>query len=147
MKTDLADDLLVAVLDVLLPGDADFPAASAVALASRLLDHPAFAEAARAGVARLSPDFLGWNADRRTAAVAEWEGREPALFARLVTAAYSSYYSCPAVLKAVEEVCGYAARPPQPEGYRLPPFDAALLRVPSSRPAHYRRVPETPPQQ
>ena len=147
MKTAMPDDLLAAVLDILLPGDTDFPAASAVALASRLLDHPAFAETAVAAIACLSPNFLGSDAARRIAAVAEWERKEPAVFARFITAAYSSYYLAPAVLKAVEQVSGYAARPPQPEGYRLPPFDPALLAVPSSRPEQYRRVPETPPRE
>jgi hypothetical protein len=77
-------DLLEAVLDILLPGDGTFPAASAVDLASRLLDRPAFADAARLAAPALVRNFLDLEPGGRIAAVAEWERAEPAIFARFI---------------------------------------------------------------
>ncbi len=133
--------ILSAALDVLLPGDARFPAASAVALATRLLDHPALAGPTIAAAERLDDDFADRDPAARIEAVAQLEEDAPALFGRFVIAAYSGYYSTPAVLEAVQLATGYAARPPQPEGYALPPFDARTLAVPASRPPSYRPTP------
>ena len=133
---------LSAALDVLLPGDMTFPAASAVGLATRLLEHPGLAEPALAAAARLDDGFADLDAAARIEAVAALERAEPTLFGRFVVAAYSGYYSTPAVLEVVERTSGYAARPPQPEGYVLPPFDPATLAVPASRPPSYRPTPD-----
>jgi hypothetical protein len=136
--------ILSAALDVLLPGDASFPAASAVALATRLLGHPALAGPATAAVERLDEGFADWAPAARIDAIARLETDAPALFGRFLVAAYSGYYSTPAVLEAVQRATGYAARPPQPEGYALPPFDARTLAVPASRPPSYRPTPNRP---
>jgi hypothetical protein len=133
--------ILSAALDVLLPGDATFPAASAVALAERLLDQPFLAEASLPAADRLGLAFVEQDPAARIEAVAALERAEPALFGRFLTAAYSGYYTTPAVLEVVEKVSGYAAHPPQPEGYALPPFDPALLAVPAARAPNYRIVP------
>jgi hypothetical protein len=136
------DAVLVAALDVLLPGDADFPAASAVDLAGRLLGLSSLAPAAKAGADELGTTFLTLGSADRVIAMAALERDAPAVFSRFITSAYSGYYSTPAVLEAVERTSGYAARPPQPEGHALPPFDPAMLAVPAARKPSYRHVPE-----
>jgi hypothetical protein len=136
------DRILSAALDVLLPGDGLFPAASAVALATRLLSYPALAEPTIAAAARLGDTFVDAEPAVRLATIVRLEETEPALFGRFVVAAYSGYYSTLAVLEAVESATGYAARPPQPEGYALPPFDARMLAIPASRPPSYRPTPD-----
>ena len=102
-----------------------------------LLAAPAIAAAAR-----LDDTFADAEPAVRLATIVRLEGTEPALFGRFVVAAYSGYYSTPAVLEAVESATGYAARPPQPEGYALPPFDARMLAIPASRPPSYRPTPD-----
>ena len=84
-KDDLADTLLDAVLDTLLPGDADWPSAGTLALASTVesdLDPAAL----NAVLDRLPPDFAAGDADRREAILRAIETAEPGAFARLVDA-------------------------------------------------------------
>jgi hypothetical protein len=64
------------------------------------------------------------------------ERRSPRFFAALVEHTYRGYYVLPVVQRAV----GYEARPPQPLGHALPPFDSALLAQQRSRPPFWRRV-------
>jgi hypothetical protein len=127
------------VLDTLLPGDADWPAGGALDLAASVAGDVG-AETLRALLDRLPPDFAAGNVDRREAALRAIEADLPDAFASLVDAAYLAYYTAPPVRAAIERVTGYAARPPQPLGYELEPFDERLvekqrLRVPFWRKA------------
>lgn len=139
--TDTLDDL-AAVLDTMLPGDDTFPPASAVGLPALLMAHPHFATPTRAALALLPEGLQAADEAGRTAAVAALEADHPTAFAPFITAVYSGYYATARVLEAVQAATGYAARPPQPEGYALAPFDTALLAVPAARAPHYRTVPE-----
>lgn len=83
---------------------------------------------------------IGAGAADRMAALQHLEAAEPMAFGRLVAAACTAYYVDPRVRAVVEVRTGYPARPPQPDGYDLPPFDDALLetqrrRAPFWRPA------------
>jgi hypothetical protein len=122
---------LAALLDTLLPGDADWPAAG------RLdgIEDEVAAEAAPV-LAALPAGFAAGD----EAALRAIEAAQPAAFERLVAAVYLAYYTHPAVRAVLERVTGYEARPPQPLGYELPPFDERLLdtqrkRAPFWRPA------------
>ncbi len=136
---------LQSLLDILIPGDADFPAPGTIDLATAMLGHERFAAFAEAALGRLPPDFGSLaNADA-VAAVAALEAADPEGFGALLIGLYSLYYVHPAVLAAVERVSGYAARPPQPEGYRLAPFDPAVVAIPASRGRLYRETEEQRP--
>lgn len=126
---------LTALLDVLLPGDGDFPAASATTLPSRLSAHPRFANTVPPVLAALS-DGITPDTVRRV------ERDHPAAFAALLTGVYSLYYTDPGVAAALARLTGYQTRPPQPEGYDLPAFDPALLAIPAARAPLYRPTPE-----
>ena len=63
------------------------------------------------------------------------EGEHRAFFEGLVSHVYQGYYSHPTVI----QLLGLEARPPQPLGYTLPPFDAAITRPMSKRGALYQR--------
>jgi hypothetical protein len=117
----MSDDPLIAVLDILLPGGEGFPAASAIDLASWLRARGDFAPVVPEVLAALPGNFAA-------APVAALRAIEalPA-FDRLVVGAYSGYYVHPAVLEVIAQHTGYPARPPQPEGYDLTPFDPSLL--------------------
>jgi hypothetical protein len=57
----------------------------------------------------------------------------PAFFTMLLGLTYHGYYSRGAVARAIRDVLGYAYNDhPQPDGYRLPPFDP---RNPMHKPA------------
>lgn len=126
---------LTALLDVLLPGDGDFPPASATTLPERLLAHPRFA-ATVAPVLEALTDGISPDTMRRV------EAEHPAAFAALLTGVYSLYYTDPGVAAALARLTGYQTRPPQPEGYHLPAFDPGLLAIPAARAALYRPTPE-----
>jgi hypothetical protein len=64
------------------------------------------------------------------------EQEHPAFFVALVEHTYRGYYTMPAVHAAI----GYESRPPQPLGYRLPPFDPALLDQQRARQPFWRRT-------
>ena len=85
----------------------------------------------------LPPDFAPGD----EAALHQVEVAHPLVFERLVAAAYLAYYTDPSVRVVLEQVTGYEARPPQPLGYELPPFDEALLEQQKQR-APFWRDPE-----
>ena len=127
------------VLDTLLPGDADWPPGGALDLAASVADDVG-AETLRALLDRLPPDFAAGDADRREAALHAIEAHLPDAFSRLVDAAYLAYYTAPAVRAVIERVTGYEARPPQPLGYELEPFDERLLATQRQRAPFWRKA-------
>lgn len=131
-----------ALLDTLLPGDGEFPPAAATLLAARIAAHPRFGDALAAVLARLPGDVAALAPAARAAAVAAAEAADPAAFGRLVIAAYSLYYTHPLVARTIERLTGQAARPPQPLGHDLAPFDPAMVAVPAARPPLWRPTPE-----
>ena len=129
-------------LDTLIPGDADFPSASAVGLHEALLAHDRFSGPYEALSRHLPGGFGHLSPQRRAEAVAEMEAAQPALFNALIVGVYSLYYTRPAVAAVIEAQTGHTARPPQPGGHFLPPFDPALVAIPAARPPQYRPTPE-----
>jgi hypothetical protein len=130
---------LDAVLDTLLPGDTDWPAGGALDLAASVKDDVG-ADTLQALLDRLPPDFAAGDVDRREAALRAIEAELPDAFARLVDAAYLGYYTAPLVRAVIERVTGYEARPPQPLGYELEPFDEHLVEKQRQRAPFWRKV-------
>lgn len=129
---------LAAVLDLMLPGGDGFPAASDIGLADWLAGRPEFAGAVQ-DVLALCPDVPNETA------LAAAERTAPTEFGRLQVGAYSGYYTHPKVLAVIERETGYSARPPQPDGYILPPFDMALLARVAANPPSYRETDDVAP--
>ncbi|MFM9107411.1 MAG: hypothetical protein ACKOWF_12015 [Chloroflexota bacterium] len=123
-------ELLRAFVDVMIPGDGDFPAASAAGshglLAERLRERGgagAVDEVIAALDAAAGGDFLARDAAGRGAAVAAWQAADAAGFGWARTVLYYSYYQHPLVVRAIRRM-GFAYNDaPMPEGYRLPAFD------------------------
>jgi hypothetical protein len=128
-------DLLGTVLDRLLPPDGELPGAGGLGLAAGIPD-----EVAAPVLGALPPGFAALPGDAQVAALRAIEAAAPAPFAALVKAVYTAYYQDQRVLAAIERATGYAARPPQPLGYDMEPFDPALLEVVRNRPPHYRET-------
>ncbi len=125
---------LKTLLDILLPGDGDFPPGSAIGLAERLLAHKRFSA--------IVPTVLEALPEVTVDAVRALEAAEPAAFAALLAGVYSLYYTDPSVAAGLARLTGYETRPPQPLGYDLPAFDPASLAIPAARAPFYRPTPE-----
>lgn len=135
----MSDALLDSILSTLLPGDADWPSAGSLGLAASVRgDCDAAALAAIVGA--IPADFADGNADAREVALRAIEAACPDAFERLVAAAYLAYYTEPRVRTVIERLTGYAARPPQPRGYELEPFDEALLAKQKQRAPFWRKA-------
>lgn len=116
-----------ALLSTLLPGDAHWPPAGTLDLA---LEKALLAPI----LAALPEDFAAGN----EAVLAEVERAHPAAFNALVHALYVAYYMHPSVRAVLAERAGYEARPPQPLGHELVPFDPALLEPQRARKPFWR---------
>jgi hypothetical protein len=128
---------LAAVVDTLVPGGAlangvVAPAASTIGVADGLAydtGDPRQTETLRnvlAAIAQASGgevEFASGSEELRIAALKCVEALRPQDFLALVTTALIRYYEHPSVVTAF----GWPARPPQPLGHAMPPFDPALL--------------------
>jgi hypothetical protein len=130
-----------ALLDTLVPGGAGYPPASRAGVEAWLAARAErFGEVLARIEATLPTGFAALDIEEREALLHAAEAAMPAAFATLVTGVYSAYYTAPAVLAVIEAQTGYAARPPQPEGHDLAPFDPASVQVPASRPPSWRKA-------
>jgi hypothetical protein len=126
------------LVDVLLPGDAEWPSGSAAGthgmLGARLLETrgEAGVEALDRALRQSSAPFGDRDEAGRIAVVQTLERDFPALFAHVRMIVYVSYYENPAVIRAIRTL-GQPYDPLSgPHGYALPPFAIA------DRPTHGR---------
>lgn len=137
------DDVLGAVLDRLVPADGELPGAGGLGLAGEV--DARLPERARALLAALPAGFARAPVADQVAALRRLEGEAPKVFADLVAVVYAAYYVDPRVLERIERRTGYPARPPQPLGHELEPFDEAVLATVRTRAPSYREAPVSPP--
>ncbi len=88
----------------------------------------------------LPTGFTTADQDARTEALRTLEQAEPRRFAAIVNLAYNAYYIHPDVLALIESRSGFTARPPQPLGYELEPFDPAIMTRIRERAPFWRQV-------
>ena len=135
---------LPAVLDTLLPANRHLPAAGRMGLAGAVLVDaawsPEFAQALRWLGDALPVHFVAAEGAVRVEALRALEAAEPRRFATIVNLAYNAYYVQPDVLALIQSESGFTARPPQPLGYELEPFDPAVLAVVARRQPFWRAV-------
>ena len=136
--------ILAVLLDVLLPGDGTYPAASATGLAGRMTSHPRFAATVAPMLATLPGDFAAIGADAQVRAVQRAEDQHPAAFNAFLTGVYSLYYTAPETAAVIATETGQPGGPPQPGGHDLPAFDHAMVAIPAARAPHYRPTPKVP---
>jgi hypothetical protein len=141
--------LLAAALDRLVPPNGDLPGAGRLGVAETIER----ALAASAPLRRLFLDGLvevelaaggeGFGAlggDGQDAVLRRTEVEHPAFFAALLSHAYRGYYTDPRVLRALEGATGYPARPPQPLGHAIEPWDEGLLARQRDRAPFWREA-------
>jgi len=109
-----------AILDTLLPGEGDLPAATAAEF--DIETHAPLLAPIAAASSRIAGNeeaFVGADETRRAEILTSVQKEMPDEFARLIAALLPDYYEAPAVLKAF----GWAARPPQPQGHAIQQMD------------------------
>jgi len=139
--------VIKAILNRLVPAGAGFPGAGDLDLLVHLERAAGSSPAARRmfvhGVRQIGLEserrhariFEDLAADDQDAVLRHVESQHPTFFEALVTHVYLGYYSHPAVIERL----GLEARPPQPLGHVLPPFDPAITRSMSQRGPLYRQ--------
>lgn len=143
-------EVLEALVDTLLPGDSLFPAASQVGaqhvLAERLRAHHGN-EAIERLIELVSDrgrDFIHLSTQERVRVVRRLERTEPILFAFVRAATYFAYYQHPSVVRAVRKLGHDYNDAPQPQGYAMPAFDAAI-NTPKHPRGFYKKTEEIVP--
>ena len=139
--------MLRELVDVLVPGDGRFPAASDAGthgvVADRLVAQSGeaalddLAETIEACGGPLGP--LG--ATERQDVVRRFETDHPEQFETLLMITYLAYYGSPAVVRAVRSLGHIYNDAPQPAGYAMAPFDETdPHQAPAHRRGHYVRT-------
>ena len=128
-------ELLVAVLNRVIPGEINLPGAGDLGVASAIernvLDSPRLRRIFAEGLAAIDlaawqsndRDFVDLESEQQDTVLKVVERDRPEFFDVLITHTYRAYYVNPRILLAL----GIEARPPQPNGYHLPAFDETLL--------------------
>ena len=136
--------MLKALVDVLLPGDKRFPAASDAGthgvVADRLMAQ--MGETALDDLAQAVADCGGplppLGPAERQAVVRRMEETHPEQFETLRMVSYLAYYESPAVVRAVRALGHVYNDAPQPAGYAMASFDESdPLQAPAHRRGHY----------
>jgi hypothetical protein len=140
--------LIKGVLNRLIPAGGPFPGGGDVDLIDRLDEAASSPVATRrmfvegfrhisvASERRHARGFEDLTAAEQDAVLRTVESEDRAFFEALLSHVYQTYYSHPAVI----QLLGLEARPPQPLGHALPPFDAAITHSMSKRGALYRKA-------
>jgi hypothetical protein len=146
--TDEQRALLVAALNRIIPAEGELPGAGDLGAASvierRLAPAPVVRRTLLAGLAqieiaawqRAERPFVGISAQTQDEVLRAVEQSSPLFFDLLVSHTYQAYYVNPRVLTLL----GLEARPPQPLGHTLPPFDPARLARVRQRGRLYRTI-------
>ena len=146
--TQYQEELLKAALNRIVPAEDDFPGAGELGLASYfdsvaaesphltrvflgVLDYLEIA-----AHERTNRDFGALFPEQQDEILSRLEQEKPDFFDTLVQHTYNGYYTQPAVLTRI----GHEARPPQPRGYPMKPFDLRLLDNVRRRPPLYKEV-------
>ena len=130
-QTELASE----VLDQLIPARGGFPGAGELGVAQHLsstgASKPTLGQLFHDGLAAIestsreahSTAFADLTDDRKIEVLRTVEAESPKFFFMLVRYTYAGYYSNSRVIEAM----GLEARPPQPLGFELDPFDPSTL--------------------
>ena len=146
--TEYQEELLKAALNRIVPAEDDFPGAGDLGLASYLdsvaAESPALTRVFLSVLdhleitahERTNRDFGALSPEQQDEILIRLEQGQPDFFDALVQHTYNGYYTQPAVLSRI----GHEARPPQPRGYPMKPFDPRLLDNVRRRAPLYREI-------
>lgn len=135
--------VLSTVLNRLIPPDEELPGAGDLGLAAPVLaDAEGYSGKGRSLhiiLDGLPDDFRQLDGYAQDAALRLREIASPQDFSDLIALAYGAYYTDERVLRHLARTTGYPARPPQPLGYLLEPFDEKMLERVRQRLPLWRR--------
>jgi len=141
-------ELLVSVLNRIVPAAGAFPGAGDLGVASyldrvvgqstalRRLFAQGLVQITLMSQAQYAQPFTMLSEGQRDAVLRQVETMAPEFFEVLVTHTYSGYYSHPTIVRLL----GMEGRPPQPHGHHLEPLDLSLLDNIKQRQPIYRQV-------
>ncbi len=141
--------ILRSVMDRLIPAVDDLPGAGEMGLAAeveRMAGSVPRYGAALSGVlnafaqdlsAKAAGGFRGLDGEAQDNAIRVIENSLPARFGEFLEIVYLAYYSDAAVHRRI----GWSGRPPQPEGFNLPPFDDSIMENVRKREPFWREAP------
>ena len=133
---------LTSLLETLLPGNKNWPGASELNLCPTVVSRLCMAEGHTEAIARLlqslPEEFTDAPAETRERILRPHESTED--FNTTLLIAYDSYYLHERVRDLLEKRCGYVTRPPQPEGFKLEPFEESRLKNTREREPFWRRA-------
>lgn len=115
-------DILIGLVDAMIPGDGSFPKASDVGVHGTLAYR--LRELQGPGAYNDLLNAIGDTSGK--AAVEKIERSQPDLFATVRMIVYLAYYEQPAVIDAVRALGHVYNDAPLPKGYDLDPFDPAI---------------------
>ena len=136
------------VLNRLVPAGSGFPGAGDLDLldhldraanasaSSRRMFVEGFQRIALESESRHARVFEELSGSEQDSVLRHVESERRAFFEALVSRVYESYYSHPDVIRLL----GLEARPPQPLGHTLPPFDSSVTRSMGQRGPLYRQA-------
>ena len=149
LKISDADRVMLSeVMDRLIPAVDDLPAAGQMGLGPEVermaSEVPRYAEGLEVFLAALAMDplsrasggFRALSPNDQDNAIRVIERNIPDHFSTFLEIVYLVYYSQPAVHQRI----GWVGRPPQPEGFDLPPFDESILETAIKRKPFWRKV-------
>ena len=141
-------ELLVSVLNRLIPAAGAFPGAGDLGVAGYIdrvarqssalkrLFVQGLVQIGLTSQAQYGQPFAALPERQRNAVLHHIEATAPEFFEALVTHTYSGYYSQPGIVRLL----GMEGRPPQPLGYHLEALDLSLLDNIKQRQPIYREV-------
>ena len=141
-------ELLVSVLNRIVPAAGAFPGAGDLGVASyldrvvgqstalRRLFAQGLVQITLMSQTQYAQPFTMLSQEQRDAVLRQVETTAPEFFEVLVTHTYSGYYSHPTIVRLL----GMEGRPPQPRGHHLEPLDLSLLDNIKQRQPIYRQV-------
>ncbi len=146
--TESQESLLKDVINRVVPAEDAFPGAGDLGVASYI--DRVVGESARlrklflAGLAHIEitasreqgKEFGDLSGEEKDQMLRQVEREQPEFFSALVQHTYNGYYTNPAIFPLIR----YEGRPPQPQGYRVRPFDPSLLDNVRKRGSLYRQV-------
>ena len=142
-KSLVDEQLLVAILDRLIPAVDDLPAAGQmgltpeiVRLAAQQARFNSVFESAVDTFGVANPTFNSSNGDQQDDAIRTFESANPDLFGAVLSIAYIVYYKDPRVHARI----GWEGRPPQPDGNDMEPWDDSVLETMRKRRPFGRNV-------
>ena len=124
MRSQISAELLDAVADTLIPPGGQWPAPSALGLATDLTARLRVVErrVLASTLADIGDDFLELRAAERTSRLRVYETAEPLKFEQLRRMVYFGYYAQPAVVREWQRQGHDLNESPQPQGYRMDTF-------------------------